>query len=100
MEQKNTKTQTKSEKVEEKAPEIVEKDVESVKKVEMSIEEMEEIVEKAKKYDELVALKRIDKDKVTELVSNLRKECYSNFTISRTQMLTLIDNLLARLRNF
>ena len=50
MEQKNTKTQTKSEKVEEKAPE-------SVEKVELSVEEMEEIVEKAKKYDEIMALK-------------------------------------------
>lgn len=100
MEQKKTKTQTKSEKVEEKTPESVEKGVESVEKLETSIEEMEEIVKKAKKYDEIVALKRIDKEKVIELVSNLRKECYSNFTISRTQMLTLIDNLLARLRNF
>lgn len=84
-----------------------EKPVESVEKLEkikeklgISLEEMEALVEKAKKYDETIALKRIDKEKVVELVSNLRKECYSNFTISRTQMLTLIDNLLARLRNF
>lgn len=100
MEQKKTKTQTKSEKVEEKALESVEKLEEIKEKLELSLEEVEKLNEKAKKYDELVALKRIDKDKVTELVSNLRKECYSNFTISRTQMLTLIDNLLARLRNF
>lgn len=35
----------------------------------------------------------VSKDKVLQLIGAIRKQCYKSLTISRTQMLTMLDNL-------